>query len=252
MINEQLLNKLEAASKVEGIFAHLADLQGNVVAEFLFNPEQKYYSRSARYAEGVAALTSLPSQQYQYSSGLELNLSNLLLQTHSQGKTVKSIIQGIQDLMVADPINEKYTPTPVKFVWGSDSFGPCVVTNLNWNETAWLDGLVADARLDIKLLEIPDPSTRSPQQAQQGTPNTNPDLTDREKSTASTKANEWLKSNTSKLNSTLAPIVKANRYRLLTSNQGRVSILDAKNNVLGIVGDYINGSFNTDSNNIQK
>jgi len=250
MINENVVNNLSNATRTSDIFAYIIDVNNNSVYTFLFNPESKSFSREAKYIEAVTALTSTPSQQYFYTSGLTLQLSNLLLESYNRDKTCKSLLQSLQGLMVANPIDGKYTPTPVTFKWGVDSFGPAVITNLDWVETSWLNGEVASARVNLTLLEIPDASNQPTNTVPSNPPNRK--LTDRQKIDASSKAQSWLKSNINKLTDNAAALVRTNSYKLLTYDDGVVVMVDTKNVIVGIVGRYVDGKLFTNNNTLTK
>jgi hypothetical protein len=250
MINENVVNGLTNATRTSDIFAYLIDSTTAVVYTFLFNPESKSFSREAKYVESVTALTSTPSQQYFYTSGLTLQLSNLLLESYNRNKTCKSLLQGLQSLMVANPIEGKYTPTPVTFKWGVDSFGPAVITNIDWVETSWLNGEVASARVNLTLLEIPDASNQPTNTVPRNLPNKV--LTDRQKADASSKAKSWLNSNINKLTDNVAALVRTNNYKLITYGDGVVVMVDSKNVVVGIIGRYVDGKLYTNNNTVTK
>lgn len=251
-MNQLVLDGLNAAERVLDTYASLINDKGEQVAGFLYNPESKRYSRAAKYTEATWAISSLPAQQYNYTTGLTLELPDLLLESYASGKTCNTILQSLQELMVADPASGKYTPTLVTFIWGKDKFGPAVLTNLNWEETSWLDGQVASARVSITLLEVPKQSTSTTSTTPQPSSTSNNNLTDRQKQDASTKAKEWLTANVSKLKENISPLVKSKSYSLLTSATGEVRILDKNKKELGIVGTLVGTEFKTDKNTITK
>lgn len=257
-MNTNLIGKLTPADKVPGIYAYLVDELNNAVFNFLYNPEEKTFSRVANYSEGVAALTSVPSQQYNYTSGLVLSLDNLLLESYSEGKTCKSLIQDIQKLMVADPAVGKYLPSPVSFVWGKDKFGPAVITDLKWKETLWLNGEVAAARLSFNLLEIPQsqiPSKVNSQTTQgkiEASIKNGISLTEREKQEAISKSKSWLSANKKKIKDTYAALVTAGKYKISVSDAGVVTLIDLNNTVLGTIGVFRTGKLNTSTNTLSK
>ena len=254
MPNQQVINGLNTAPKVTDIYAYLQDSGGRSLFTFLYNPEDKRFSRQSNYNAGVTALSSIPSQQYQHTSGLTLQLSNLLMQSYAEGKTIKLLLQRLQNLMVVDPTNNKFNPTPVYFTWGTDKFGPAVITSLDWSETSWLNGEVAEARVNLTLLEIPSgkPSTNQSQNQLEVASNKNQVLTVRQKQDASKKAIEWLRANTKRLSSTTAALINANRFKLLTEDSGVVNLTDSKSKKLGVIGIYQNGKFITTKNTLIK
>lgn len=255
-MNEKVLSGLNSSEKVEGIYASLIDELNKESYVFLFNPEEKRFSRQANYTEGVTALSSTPSQHYNYTSGLTLILPNLLLETYTQGKNCKLLLQRIQSLMVADPKKGQYSPTPVKFVWGKDSFGPAVVKDVGWVETSWLNGEVASARVDITLMEIPEDQlsqkarSQASQERLQAASNTPQKLTDRQKQEARLKADNWLKTNIKKFSENVSYIVRAKNYIITTDDSGGITLYDKKARKLGTIGVYKNGSLNTSKNDL--
>lgn len=257
-INNKVLEGLTPGDRITDIYAYLIDGVGKEVFNFLYNPEQKEFSRSAKYSSSVTALTSLPSQQYSHTTGLILQLSDLLLESHSEGKTCKLLLQRLQGLMVADPSKGKYAPSPVTFKWGKDTFGPAVITNLKWVETGWLGGEVASARVDITLEEVP--ATSSPNKSKSEAPgdrlqtalNKTNLLTDRQVDEASVKANQWLKSNTKKLSESISNLVKSGNYKISVTKNGTISMFSNKNKSLGTVGLYKNDKLDVSSSSLIK
>lgn len=255
-MNEKVIAGLNSSEKVENIYASLIDELNKEVYVFLFNPEEKRFNRQANYSEGVTALTSVPSQHYNSTSGLTLQLSNLLLETYNQNKTCKLLLQRLQDLMVANPSKGQYAPTPIKFVWGKDSFGPAVVKDVSWVETSWLNGEVASARVDITLMEIPEDQqsqqvrSQSSQKRLQQVSNTAQTLTNRQKQEARIKAERWLKSNIKKLSDNISYIIRVNNYIINVDDNGLITLNDNKNRNLGTIGSYKNGNFNASKNNL--
>lgn len=245
--------------------ATLIDLQEQVVWVFMYNPEDKQFSREAKYAEAPTAATSLPSQQYLYTTGRTLKLTNLLLLGWCQNQPIRSLLNNLQALMVVDaepssPQNsteEGQTATPtafspklVRFAWGSERFGPAVVTAVSWRETAWLGGEPADATVDLTLLEVPDPDTYPKQQAaiEQATAeaaeSAEVNLTDRQREDARKAAGEWLNNNSNldKLPPAVREAVKAKRYSWLTNVQGEVRIVPSGGEAL-LIGTYDGETF---------
>ncbi|MBD2168065.1 hypothetical protein H6G04_27140 [Calothrix membranacea FACHB-236] len=255
-MNEAVISGLNPADKVEGIYAYLVDELNKSVFTFLYNPEEKSYSRQAKYDEGTAALTSTPSQFYRCTKGLTLQITDLILESYSRRKTCQLLLDRLQALMIADPANGKYAPSPVYFKWGKDSFGPAVITDLSWKETSWLNGEVASARVDITFLEIP--LSQLPNKAIAETSenrlktalNKSKVLTDRQKEDAASKAKKWLNQNIKKLPETISSIVRINNYKLSTSNSGVVTLFNSKSQTLGTIGTYKDGVLNTSSNTL--
>lgn len=244
MVNEAVISSLPSATRNDSIYAYLVDNLGNNVYTFLFNPESKSFNVRANYAEGAAALTSLPSQSYQYTSGLTLQLSNLILESWARSKSIKPLLDSLLSLTKADPAKGKYSPSPVTFVWGSSRFGLAVITSLDWTETAWIGGEPASARVNMTLLEVPPVSKQENPQTKLTTKATTPQpLTDRQKAEAISKARDYIKTNLRSVKSDVALLYRSGRYSLSVDSSGVVSFLDSKKKLLGVVGTYKNGKF---------
>lgn len=254
-MNEQLLNQLKSGTLAGDIYAKLINEQGSTLFEFLFNPEEKQYSSQAKYTETPTALTKLPNYNYNYTTGLTLTLPNLILVSHSRGKTLTNLFNSLRELMVADIANKRYEPLRVKFVWGSDTFGSAVITDISWVENEWLSGEVAGARLNMTLLQVPSTLINNPDTFKSKLNDASKKktlLTDRQKQEASTKANKWLTDNIKKIKNPLTSIIKAKKYKLLTSNDGVVTMLNTKNNLIGTIGTYRGTTLDTSKNTISK
>lgn len=258
-MNEKLLNQLKTGNLVDNIYAQLVDEKNNLLFEFLFNPERKSFSMEAKYQEVPTALTSLPISNYSYSTGETLTLSNLILLGHGNGKVVKELIDRLKSLMKADPINKKYEPIKVKFVWGADSFGPAVITNIQWEEDLWLNGEVAGARLGMTLKEVPSTldintinNPKATKEALKSEAGKTSKLTARQKEDASKKAKQWLNSNVKKLKDNITALVRANNYKLSTADDGTVTFTDSKGKKIGTVGIYRDTSLVTTKTDLLK
>ncbi|MBD2196616.1 MULTISPECIES: hypothetical protein [Calothrix] len=254
-MNETVIVGLNPAKKTKNIYAYLVDELDNLTFTFLYNPEEKSFSKQAKYDEGATALTSTPSQFYSYTSGLTLRLSNLILESYTRGKTCQILLDKLQALMVADPVKGKYAPTPVYFKWGSDKFGPAVITDLSWSETSWLNGEVASARVSFTLLQIPE--SQLPRKAQVETSQnklkaalkSSNKLTDRQKEDAASKAKIWLNQNIKKLPEKVSSLVKINKYKIVVQDNGIVALYTNNSKPLGVVGWYKDGKLDTSGSN---
>jgi hypothetical protein len=231
--NVNVLNSLPAAAKVAGIPARLV-LPDLSFISFLYNPEAKKYSREAQYAEAVTGGTGISDQNYIRTSGRTLELSDLLLDSFAAGKSLRQLLEGLEKLILPQAIS--LPPQTVRFVWGSESFGPAVITSISWEETAWLSGEPAQARLNLTLLQIPEaPSPTDLTAAPTGATN----LTDRQREDARKKAGEWLTANASRLRPDVRAAFNSKRFRYLTdAATGSITILDTSDRPLGKVGTY--------------
>lgn len=251
MINNTLLNSLPEAERVENIFAYLSDESGNILANFLYNPEEKSFNKSSNFKEAPTLFTNLPNQQFQYSSGLTLELNNLLLESYTSGRSCKTILETLQRLMEPDTIGGKYEPSRLNFVWGSDVFGPAFITDLSWNETSWLNGQVASARVNLKLIQVPSKETVL------SIPDTQPlsfaiNLTARQIDEAKTKARSWLNINRNKLKNNLSDVLLSNNFELRVETNGNITLLSKDNKSLGYLGKYDGKTLDTNKTELIK
>lgn len=231
-MNIFVLDTLTSATKAAGIPAKLI-VEGGVEIPFLYNPESKSYSRTANYAAAAVGGVALPEQNYTGGTGRELTLSNLLLDSYCAGKSLRSLIESLEKLLL--PVSVGLAPPKVSFLWGSDRFGLAVVTSLSWEETAWLSGEPAMARVNLSLLQIPEVET--PTSLTQS-PTGEVKLTDRQRATARSEAGKWLSSNAARLRSDVKAAYSSNRFKYLTNEKGVVSITDSGNKLLGVVGTW--------------
>lgn len=228
---------------------------GEPVFTFLANPEKLDWSRKANYSPSGAALTSVQSLQYYNTEGRSLSIKDLLLETWYQRRSIRPLLEQLQALLVPDPKNQQLHPKVLSFVWGGSRFGPCVLTDISWQETAWLNGEPASARLDMTLIEIPptddDPVTRiyreQPlEEAEEGA--LSAPLTDRQREEASTEAKKWLTDNAGKLPQSLQERVRSSRFKLASDAEtGIVTLFDDKGAELGKVGRWDGREFTTDT-----
>lgn len=249
MYNEAVINTLPDVEKVDNIYANLSDEGGNTLYTFLFNPQEKSFSRSSTYSEAATSLTAVPYQQYKYTSGLKLSLPNLILESYNRGKSLEDLITSLQSLMVVTAPNTY--PPKLYFNWGTYSFGPCVLTNLNWTETSWLNGKVADIRLSIDLLEIPKPKLLKEPPKPADLSNTT--LTSRQQDDGREAAKKWLSENVSKLTPTVSELVRTKSYKLsLNPSTNEIKIFSPANKELGLIGVYDGKQLNTTKSTILK
>lgn len=196
-----------------------AAVDATPVFTFLANPESLEWSRQANYAKGSTALTSVQSLQYYNSEGRSLRIKDLLLETWHSRRSIRPILEQLQMLLVPDPRSPVLHPKVLGFVWGTQRFTPCVLTEVSWRETAWLSGEPASARLDLTLIEIPpadfDPVSRiyREQQPEKSSSLTTP-LTDRQREEARRLAIAYLRQNQQEWTPEVAALITSGRYRL--------------------------------------
>jgi hypothetical protein len=266
-MNENVLKSLPPAQYAENIPAYLLDELGAKLFSFLYNPEEKTFSRSITYQDAPVALTSVQPQQYKSTSGRTLKLDNLLMTSWAERKSLRPLLEKLQQLGTADVKNAKYLPQVVYFAWGSESFGPAVLYDqIRWVETLWVGGEPAEVRLSITLQEIPpkvieqnatdakiDPDKKEREDtlkaaldrftgglssAASDTPVIS--LTDRQRADGAKAAESYINEKT---NIALLSAIDANRYRrkiytLKVSQDGNVYFANSKNDAVKTIGTY--------------
>lgn len=269
--NIEALNKLKPASNTY-VAAALIEYSKDITSQnklytFLFNPSSMQFSRSAKYSETSVWGSSKQDFQYYLTTGRTLKLQNLILESWYMGKTIMPLIDGIEKLMESDIKKDKFSPPVLSFVWGKRRFGPCVISELSWDEKGWLGGMPANATMNLTLLELPEPirktdatapKPRIDEDPKELTPKNgeklrNP-LTDRQREEASKEAEKWLQANKDKLSDLVRGMIKNKSYYLLTEKTtGVVGFLDKNKQLIGNVGQWDGTKLLTDpQNNLPK
>lgn len=215
---------------------------------FLVNPATLDYQDSADYSEVSPLASRVKVRQYTASSGARLTISDLLFSTYCLGKSLKPLTEGIQALLRAKTEENKFAPPVLMFRWGSKRFGPCVLTDVKWTESAWLGGEAARLKMSLTLEEVPKPLTaaeiearkKAKEKADQEKRSTSGKppvkLTDRQRKEASDKAKEYLKTNAKLWSADVQAAVEKGNYKLATDpDTGDVTMFDAKGAKLGVV-----------------
>ncbi|MBW4675974.1 MAG: hypothetical protein KME52_18705 [Desmonostoc geniculatum HA4340-LM1] len=252
--NDKAYNQLPDASKegasIEAVLLEY-DISGNAAKPlwlFLVNPQSLRFSREAKYTE-ISPLASQRSEiQYSATTGQTLSIPDLILQTWYCGKSLRPLIEGINLLLEANIKNKKYAPPILKFQWGTREFGPCVLTNIQWEESAWLGGEPASVKLGLELKEVPKAISRGEIEQQktknleaakttrekQGKPRL--PLTDRQRADASAAAKKYLEVNLRQWLPEVQALILSNRYKLITdADSGLVTMIGAGGKKIGTV-----------------
>ncbi len=253
LLNPTAYSKLPSASsggRVEAVLLEY-DIEGKKEKPlwlFLVNPATLDYQDSAEYSEVSPLASRVKVKQYNASSGAELTISDLLFSTYCLGKSLKPLTEGIQALLKAKTEENKFAPPVLMFRWGTKRFGPCVLTDVKWTESAWLGGEAARLKMSLTLEEIPKPLTKAEIEAKQklkdkadeqkrekdGKPPIK--LTDRQRQEASTKAKEYLKANTKVWAPDIQSAIEKGNYKLSTdADTGDVTMVDVTGKKLGVV-----------------
>lgn len=269
MYNSSVWSGLPVASKEsKGIEAVLLeyDISGNTPKPlwvFLVNPQSLKFSKAAKYTEIYPLAAKQSELQYQASEGFSLSINNLSMTSWYWGKSLRPLLEGLQKLIEADIKNKKFAPPILKFQMGSREFGPCVLTKIEWEESAWLGGEPAALTLSIELKEIAKTITRGQiekakqtkseqsksQREKAGKPRTK--LTQRQRASASGLAKKFLEANISTWDTAIQSAIKTSKYKLITSEDtGEISMIGTNGKTLGTVGkstgtEFLAGGKNT-------
>ena len=238
-INSEAIAKLDSANRSTGHFARLITIKNGKenqrLFEFIINPETIQTTFSAKYVSAETMGTADQSQNYLNSASEASQINGLILDTYCAGKALRKPIESLRAL--TQPLPGTLSPQSFYFVFGSEKIGLCVLTNVKIVTSLWLSGEPAYATIDLSLLQIPDPDT-SPKPMNYVSTSSLSALTNRQKIDASKNATIWLQTNKSKIPSNIRKIISVNSYKLLTTDTGVISMLDPKNNILGIIGSW--------------
>ena len=238
-INSEAINRLDSANRSLNHFARLITIKGGKedqrLFEFIINPETIQTSYSAKYASAETSGTANQSQTYLNSASEPIQINKLILDTYCARKSLRKPLTALQNL--TQPVPGSLSPQSFYFVFGSEKIGLCVLTNVKIVTSKWLGGEPSYAIVDLSLLQIPDPDI-SPKPMNYVSTSSLSALTNRQKIDASKNATIWLQTNKSKIPSNIRKIISVNAYKLMTTDTGIISMLDPKNNVLGIIGSW--------------
>jgi len=238
-INSEAISKLDSANRSLNHFARLITIKNGKenqrLFEFLINPETIQTSYSAKYTSSETMGTSLQSQTYLNSASEAIQINKLILDTYCAGKSLRQPLTALRAL--TQPMEGSLNPQSFYFVFGSEKIGLCVLTNVKITTSKWLGGEPSYCLVDLTMLQIPDPDT-SPKPMNVISSSNLSALTNRQKIDASKNATIWLQTNKSKIPSNIRKIISVNAYKLMTTDTGVISMLDPKNNVLGIIGSW--------------
>jgi hypothetical protein len=251
--NPTVYNQLPSASKggkVEAILLEY-DFNGNQpkpLWTFLVNPQSLKIKNQANYTE-IKPLAATGSEiQYQSTDGQTLSISDMDLRTWYYGKSLRPLLEGLNKLLESDIKNQKYSPPILKFKMGSREFGPCVLTQIQWDETAWLGGEPASVKLGLELRQVTKATSRGEIEKRQTklVSDLKKDrekrklpripLTDRQRKDASSSAKKYLETNISIFTPDIQTAIRGNQYALSTDKDtGKVKMIGKGGKELGVV-----------------
>lgn len=257
--NTVVANSLPTAEK-NRVEAYLLEYStdpnaGKRVWSFLYNPSLLRFSGEAVYSSIGAFASRESDQQFNYSTGLTLEVPNIYLDSYCMKRSLRPLVEGIDELRKASIKQSRFSPPVLSFVFGSKRFAPCVLTKVSWDEAAWLGGEPARAQMNLTFLQIPAPgklglNAIAPELKTNAleTP-----LTERQQDEAKTKAEEWLKANLNNVDPQLKTRIEEKDYDLTVDpNTGEVKLKTGDENLNGIVGRWTGKEFQTDTFNTLK
>lgn len=254
LLNPSAFSHLPSAAKSTGqIEAALIefDIDGKVEKPlwlFLVNPASLQFTDQAQYGSVSPIASKVAQRFYQSARGATLKIPDLLFYTYCEGKSVLPLIDGARALLRATPDKGKFAPPVLQFRMGTRKFGPCILTQVDWEERAWLGGDPARVKMSVTLEEIPKPLTKAELEAKarakseseqalndaSGKPKL--PLTQRQKEDASKAAKDYLAKNVDQLDPSTQALIKQSRYKLATDEKsGDVTMTDASGNKVGVV-----------------
>jgi hypothetical protein len=242
--NQSAIANLPAASKSQAE-AVLMEYSIDPTTEkklwtFLYNPSVLRFSGDAKYSESGTFAAREQDMQYGNSTGLTLEIPNLYLDSYCLGKSLKPLLEGIDELRKADIKQSRFSPPILSFVFGSRRFSPCVLTRVGWDEVNWLGGEPARAQMNLTLQQIPEPGKLglgaiAPEL--QSLDQLPADLTERQREEGSAAAKEHLNANIQTLSPEVQGLVRSNAYKLGTdAATGDVTMVRADGTAIGVVG----------------
>ena len=122
------------------------------------NPQAIQRALTANYGKVNGLLTTLPNISYGNSDREPIKISGSLIDTGCIGYDATPYLDKLEKLTLPS-INS--SPPVLAIVWGARVIQPVVITNLSINETAWSNGLVSRAELDLTFQYLPGISYRA-------------------------------------------------------------------------------------------
>lgn len=225
---------------------------------FFYNPQSLRYSRAAKYSSTETFAARVQDQQYGYTEGKTLEISDIILDSYCMGRTVRPLIEGINKLLEARLERGEFAPPVLSFIFGTQRFAPCALTKVSWDETAWIGGDPARVKMSLSFIEMPIPESRGKKSKdlqlkddadnKAGTGKPSKPLTDRQQVEAKQKAREWLNKNQSKLDPQTQKAIRSNQYDVTADPKtGDVKLLSSKKQAIGTVGRWDGKIFKTEN-----
>lgn len=218
---------------------------------FLINPQSLDIENTANYGEVAPHATTVSTKQYSHTKGRTFTTPGMMFSLWCYKKSVKSLLDGLDKLMQADPANDRFAPALLRFSWGSYDLGPLSLVKYSYRIIAVSGGDPTDVRdLTLTFEEQPRPLTQAEQEEKaqqraaqakedrlaQGGPR-NP-LTERQQSDAEARAKAFLERNIEQFSADVQSLVRSGEYTLQVSqDNGVVMLLDGEAKI-GVVSQF--------------
>jgi hypothetical protein len=226
---------------------------------FWLNPSTLRFSGDTKYSPANQFAAREEDFQFGYSTGLTLSIPDLLFEGYWIRKSIRPILEAIDELRKANIKQNKFAPPILSFVWGGRKFSPCVLTSVQWDETAWLTGEPARATMSLSFQQIPEPGKlglgniapelETANDSLPGNKLRNP-LTNRQKDDGIAKAAAYLTDNVQRYDDATQAVIKSADLKTLlsvTDSTGLVTLKDSKGKDLGVAGQWNGTEFKVES-----
>ena len=226
---------------------------------FWLNPSTLRFSGDTKYSPANQFAAREEDFQFGYSTGLTLSIPDLLFEAYCIRKSIRPILEAIDELRKANIKQNKFAPPILSFIWGGRKFSPCVLTSVQWDETAWLTGEPARATMSLSFQQIPEPGKlglgniapelETADDSLPGNKLRNP-LTTRQQSDGIAKAQDYLTQNIQRYDDATQALIKSADLKSLLSietNTGLVTLKDSKGTVKGLAGQWTGTEFKVES-----
>jgi Contractile injection system tube protein len=254
VVNTNSLTQLKTAKKTASVPAYL-QIKGTAKGNYFFNynPESYTDKLAANYSPVAAASSSVPYLDFSNNSNITRTFSGLLMDTYSDGLSLRVILDGLKNLMIAHPDKGEFEPPDLEFHWGSESFKPCKLVDMSYTIDLWLGGEPAYGTVDLTFTLVPDSDPAKIQstavkaqtvlQAAIASNSTTiftlpPNLTNRQKTEGALIALADIKTNNSAVSPSVKNAVKSNRFDIKLSADGVAILYDKNGKELLNIGIY--------------
>lgn len=211
---------------------------------FQYRPQSLRVARNVKYSAPETLGSSVLDQQYAYTEGKVLELPDIVLEGYYKGRHITPLLDGLNYLMEIQR-HVRYHPPVLQFVFGARRFYPCVVTAISWEETAWLNGLPASARLNMTLQQVPLPpeenrTIQSPKALKlAASPQLRNPLTAAQTRDVSALADKYLQTHLKNYKPAIQTLIRSKQYsRVTDAKTGQVKLIGPKGKSLGIIGTF--------------